>query len=72
MFLIFSAGLKLLRGMKKAPLPILILCLTVATMILLSLFAARFSTVLLILIAGAIGIFAYGIGCMKSKKEEKK
>ena len=71
-FLIFSAGLKLLRGMKKKPLPILIVSLTVLTMILLSLFAARFSTVLLILIAGAIGIFAHGIGCMKSKKEEKK
>ena len=71
-FLIFSAGLKLLRGMKKKPLPILIVSLTVLTMILLSLFSARFSTVLLILIAGAIGIFAHGIGCMKSKKEEKK
>lgn len=71
-FLIFSAGLKLLRGMKKAPLPILVVSLTVQTMILLSLFAARFSTVLLILIAGAIGIFSYGIGCMKSKKGEKK
>ena len=71
-FLIFSAGLKLLRGMKKAPLPILILCLTVATMILLSLFAARFSTVLLILIAGAIGIFAYGIQYMQTKKGERK
>ena len=71
-FLIFSAGLKLLRGMKKSPLPILILCLTVATMILLSLFAARFSTVLLILIAGAIGIFAYGIQCMQTKKGERK
>ena len=71
-FLIFSAGMKLLRGMKKKPLPILIVSLTVLTMILLSLFAARFSTVLLILIAGAIGVFAFGIQCMKSEKEERK
>jgi chromate transporter len=49
-YLILSAGLKLLHGMKKTPLSLSVVSLTVLTMVSLSLLAVRFSSVLLILI----------------------
>lgn len=70
-YLIFSAGLKLLRGMKKTPLSVSIVSITVLSMVLLSLFAIRFSTVFYILIAGALGIFLYCIGRIRAQKGEE-
>ncbi len=71
-YLILSAGLKLLRGMKKTPLSLSVVSLTVLTMVSLSLFAARFSSVLLILIAGAIGICIHGIRRIREGKGAQK
>lgn len=73
-YLIFSAGLKLLRGMKKTPLSVSVVSLTVLCMVAFSLFAVRFSTVFYILIAGSVGVFVYCIGRIRAnkKKEAKK
>ena len=67
-FLILSAGLKMLKKMKKS---FFSLCLTSATficMILFSVFAVDFSSVFYILISGSIGLLIYAIGYIKNKK----
>lgn len=68
-YLILSAGLKLLRGMKKTPLSVSVVSLTVLCMVVFSLFAVRFSTVFYILIAGVVGIFVYCIGRIRANKK---
>jgi chromate transporter len=67
-YLILSAGIKLLRGMKKTVLSVLILSATVLFMLLFSIFAIRFSTVLYILIAGAIGVSLYLIQALRKRE----
>ena len=71
-FLILSAGFKMLRGMKKTPLSVGILSTTVLLMLTFSLLAIRFSTVLYILIAGTIGVMLYLIGCIRERGQSKK
>ena len=70
-YLIFSAGLKMLKNIKKNVLSYILISLTVICMIAFSLFAVKFSAIFYILIGAVIGIFAYLIG-FKLKKEEKK
>jgi chromate transporter len=67
-YLILSAGIKLLRGMKKTVLSVFILSATVLFMLLFSVFAIRFSTVLYILIAGAIGVSLYLIQVLRKRE----
>ncbi len=71
-YLILSAGIKLLRGMKKTALSVSILSLTVLFMLLFSILAIRFSTVLYILIAGVIGISLYLIRGLYKREEGEK
>ena len=71
-YLIFSAGLKMLGQMKKTALSITIVSTVVLCMLLFSLFAVKFSTILYILICGSIGLFIYLLRQIKQKKEEKK
>ncbi|MCR5596309.1 MAG: chromate transporter [Lachnospiraceae bacterium] len=68
-YLIFTAGMKLLKKMEKNPFNISILIIVVAAMVLTSLFAVNFSTVYYILIFGATGIFDYLISLIRSRKE---
>lgn len=70
-YLIFSAGIKMLKNIKKNVLSYILISLTVICMIAFSLFAVKFSAIFYILIGAVIGIFAYLIG-FKLKKEEKK
>lgn len=67
-YLILSAGIKLLRGMKKTVLSVFVLSATVLFMLLFSVFAIRFSTVLYILIAGAIGVSLYLIQALRKRE----
>ena len=68
-YLILSAGVRLLKGLEKRIFPILILSATLLCMVLFSLFAVRFSTVLYILVGGILGVAAYLIaGLRKGKK----
>lgn len=71
-YLIFSAGLKMLRQMKKSVFSIAILSAVVACMIALSLFAVRFSTVIYIIACGCVGLFAYLIARIGKPKEGDK
>ena len=68
-YLILSAGLKMLKQMKKTVFNIIIISVTVICMIAFSLFAVKFSTIFYILISGACGVVVYLLG--KLKKEEK-
>ena len=68
-YLILSAGLKMLKQMKKTEFNIIIILITLICMVVLSLFAVRFSTIFYILISGAFGVVVYFLG--KLKKEEK-
>ena len=68
-YLIFSAGLKMLKGIKKKPLNIIILSVTVTLMLLLSILAVNFSTIFYILISGTIGLAVYFV--TRSKRERK-
>ena len=70
-YLIFSAGLKMLKSMKKTAFSITIVSAVMLCMILFSLFAVKFSTILYILICGCIGLFAYFLKAMKKKGETK-
>ncbi len=71
-YLIFSAGLKMLRQMKKTPFTITIALGIMLCMIIFSLLAVKFSTVLYILICGCIGLAVYFIKLAKRKKENAK
>ena len=68
-YLILSAGLKMLKQMKKTKFNIIIILITLICMVVLSLFAVKFSTIFYILISGVFGVVVYFLG--KLKKEEK-
>ena len=68
-YLILSAGLKMLKQMKKTEFNMIIILITLICMVVLSLFAVKFSTIFYILISGVFGVVVYFLG--KLKKEEK-
>ena len=68
-YLILSVGLKMLKQMKKTEFNSIIILITLICMVVLSLFAVKFSTIYYILISGAFGVVVYFLG--KLKKEEK-
>ena len=68
-YLILTAGLKMLRQIKKTIFNIIIFSITLICMIVFSLFAVKFSTIFYILISGACGVAVYLLG--KIRKEEK-
>jgi len=69
-YLILSAGLKMLKQMKKTAFNVIIILATLACMVVLSVFAIKFSTIFYILISGAAGVAVYLLG--KLRKEEKR
>ena len=70
-YLILSAGLRMIREMKKDAVSVILLSLTVAAMIGFSLFAVDFSSIFYILIAGTVGVVLWLIRRAKNGKEEK-
>ena len=71
-WLILSAGLKMLKHMKKTAFNILILSAVILCMVAFSVFSVSFSTIFYILISGCIGIFVYALGLLRGKKEADK
>ena len=69
-YLIFSAGIKMLKQIKKTPFNVIILSLTIIFMILFSVFSINFSTIFFILISGVAGVVLYLL--KKLRKEDKK
>lgn len=70
-YLIASAGFKLLKGLKKNVLSTVIFVAVLVVMTAFSIFAVKFSTVFYILICGTIGLVAYLIGLISRKGAQK-
>ena len=68
-YLILTAGLKMLKQIKKTTFNMIIISLTLICMIVFSLFAVKFSTIFYILISGACSVAVYLL--CKIRKEEK-
>ena len=68
-YLIFSAGWKLLKGLKKTAFNITLTVAVAAAMLACSLCAVKFSTVFYILICGAAGVLFYYIRRLRAGKE---
>ena len=71
-FLILSAGIKMLKHLKRTALNFILVTLTIIAMVVLEILATDFSTIILILIGGAIGLSVYLIGYFKSKTKKEK
>lgn len=67
-YLIFSAGLRMVKTMEKNKWNWTILCLVSTVMLCSALFAFSFSSVFYILICGAAGIAAYQINRLRHRK----
>ena len=66
-FLILTAGLKMLRKMKKSPFTVTVLVLTVVGMLTCSLLAVEVSALYYILAGGLLGLSAYLLSLMRAK-----
>ena len=67
-YLILTAGLKMLKQMKKTAFNVSIISITLICMVVFSLFAVKFSTIFYILISGACGVAVYIIGKIRKEK----
>ncbi len=72
-YLILSAGIKMIKELKKTVLNIILFSLTIICMITFSLLAVDFSSIYYILIGGAVGLTVYLISfiCTQKKKKEE-
>ena len=68
-YLILSAGFKMLKALDKGVFPKIILAAVTVLMVVFSLFAVKFSSILFILLAGTAGVAVWLIG--KLGKGEK-
>lgn len=69
-YLILSAGLKMLKQTEKTAFNIVVVSLTMIFLIVFSVFAVRFSTVFYILISGAVGVVVYLLGRLRKGNRE--
>ncbi len=67
-YIIFSAGLKMLKGMKKTAFNLSVIWTVLILMVTCSLFAVNFSTVFYILISGIVGVVFYLVSRAKDKE----
>lgn len=71
-YLILSAGIKMLKGMKKTAFNVVMLSAVTLGMSLISIFAVSFSTVYCIVICGFIGVFVYLLKRIRGKERAEK
>lgn len=70
-FLILSAGIKMLKHLQKNALNLCLVTATILVMIILSLFAIDFSTIILILIGGCIGLSIFLVKYLNERFSKK-
>lgn len=70
-FLIMSAGLKMMKDVEKNIFNIIILTVTLACMVLFSVFSVSFSSIFYIIISGFIGLFVYMIRLIHARRNKK-
>ena len=71
-WLILSSGLKLLRELKKNALNVILLVAVLGSMLACSLLAVDFSSILAILLCGAVGLSVYLLSRLRGKGGAKK
>ena len=71
-YLILSAGIKMLKGMKKDVMSIIIMITVLATLVTLSVLSVNFSTIIFILISGVVGLVVYFIRASRQSKGGEK
>ena len=71
-FLILSAGFKMLKKIKKTVFNVVVMLITFCAMMLFSLFSVNFSSIFYILIFGVAGLLIYSVGYLKNKNVVKK
>lgn len=69
-YLILTAGLKMLAHMKKNAFNMIIISITLICMVVFSLFAVKFSTIFYIIISGACGVVVYLLGKIRKEEEQ--
>ena len=65
-YLIFSAGLKMLKKIKKTVFNVTVMAITFTAMITFSLFSVSFSSIFYILIFGLVGLLIYAVKYLRS------
>lgn len=70
--LILDAALKMIKNMKKKPLPLTIMFCSCAAMLFINIFSWNFSSVALILTAGAVGLIVFLAGGEEARKGGEK
>lgn len=71
-FLILAAGIRMFKSLKFTVFNVIMFALSVAAIVTISLFSFDFSTVFIILIAGAVGVAFYLISFYANKNKTKK
>ena len=61
-YLIFSAGVRMLKALERTPLNVGVLLVVMACMIAFSLLAVKFSSIAFILLSGMVGVAVWGTG----------
>lgn len=69
-YLIMSAGLKMMKDMEKNIFNVIILTVTLACMVLFSVFSVSFSSIFYIIISGFIGLFVYMIRLIRARRNK--
>lgn len=69
-FLILTAGFKMLKKIKKTVFNVGVMLITFCAMILFSLFSVSFSSIFYILIFGVAGLLIYTVGYLRNKNGE--
>lgn len=68
-YLIFTAGLKMLKGISKTPFNVITIIAVMSAMIITSILAVSFSTIYYILICGVCSVVLYLFQSLSVKKE---
>ena len=66
-YLILSAGVKMLKNLQRTPFNTAVVAVVLAAMVGCSMLAVKFSSICCILLCGAAGVLTYGAGQMKKK-----
>ena len=68
-YLIASAGIKVLKGLKKSPFTLTLAALVFVSFVTLSLFAVKFSSIFYILICGVLGLALWFVRSLKEREK---
>ena len=71
-FIIFMAGLKMLKNIKKTAFNITVITLTVVISVIFSIMMVNFSAIFYILFSGFLGLVIYLVNYFKSKGDKRK